>query len=190
MKGSSAISSGPSISAQLTSGERCAAALAAMALSTIQPSMTFNPIARAVWIIASAPRMPPVFASFTLTPSMQPLSGGRSLATKQSSSATIGMLTRSLIARSHCGFPAGTGCSQNSISYRCSSRSVVIASSTVQPSLASMRIAPPITRANRGDHLDVVRGRAAADLHFEDRILRRFVDLAQHLVRLRDPDRK
>ncbi len=36
------------MSAQSTSGERCAAAVAAIALSTMQPSMIFNPMARAV----------------------------------------------------------------------------------------------------------------------------------------------
>ena len=161
-----------------------------MALSTMQPSITFKPIARAVWIIASAPRMPPVFASFTLTPSMQPLSGGRSLATR----AVFVGDDRDVDALADRAQPV-----------RIPGRNGLLAKFDLVPLHFAQRrdrlIDGPafigvdanraaITRANRGDHLDVVRGRAPADLHFEDRILRRFVDLAQHLVRLRDPDRK
>src|ERR1700735_3671558 len=53
--GSRATRNGPSRSAQSTSGERWAAAVERIALSTMQPSMIFKPSARAVWIIASAP---------------------------------------------------------------------------------------------------------------------------------------
>ena len=83
----------------------------------MHPSMIFSPIARAVWIIASAPRMPPHLTSFTLIPSTQPSSAGRSRASLESSSLTIGIGERVRIQRSCSGCPAGMGCSQNSVSY-------------------------------------------------------------------------
>ena len=75
--GSRATRNGPSRSAQSTSGESCAAAVERIALSTMQPSMIFKPSARAVWIIASAPRIPPHFTSLTLIPSTQPAQRGQ-----------------------------------------------------------------------------------------------------------------
>ncbi len=112
-----AVRNGPSRSAQSTSGERCAAAVVRICDSTMQPSMILKPSARAVWIIASAARMPPHLTSLTLMPSTQPSSAGRSRASFESSSTTIGIGERSRIQRNCSGAPAGIGCSQNSISY-------------------------------------------------------------------------
>ena len=89
--------------------------------------------------------MPPHFTSFTLIPSTQPNSAGRSLASLESSSVTIGIGERSRIQRSFSGEPAGIGCSQNSMSCLPSSASTFTARSGVQPSFASMRIVPAYT---------------------------------------------
>ncbi len=137
--GSRAISRWPSRSTQSASGDRCTAAAMPIEDSTMHPSMTRSPCARATWIKASAGRMPPAFMSFTFTPSTTAASAGMSAATTAGSSAMIGMRaalrTRANPARSR----TGTGCSRNSTPAASSSGRRRMASSAVQPPLASTR---------------------------------------------------
>ena len=65
-KGSSASSRWPSRSTQSASEAMAAAGAIASCDSTMQPSITCRPRARAAWIIRTASRRPPDFASLTL----------------------------------------------------------------------------------------------------------------------------
>src|SRR5918994_1240491 len=112
-KGSSARSIAPSRSTKSTRSEIWAAAEMPSEVSTMQPSMTSMPWARAVWIICSARRIPPHLASLTFTPLTNPARTGTSLAVIALSSAITGIGNAASVALRRASGPVetGTGCS-------------------------------------------------------------------------------
>jgi hypothetical protein len=123
-----------------TSGARWAAAVIAMELSIMQPTITCRWCARATAIMRSASRRDPHLASLMLMPSTWPASGGMSVATRQLSSAMTGIVARRRISPRPAMSCGTTGCSSTVTPYASSTGSMRMACLTVQPQLASTRI--------------------------------------------------
>ena len=97
------------------------------------------PCERAVWMIRSASRSEPHFASFRFTPSTTPTSFATSVATRQLSSATIGRSQRSRTNRSPSMSVGGSGCSINSTPSSLSSGAMASVCFGVHAAFASTR---------------------------------------------------
>ena len=105
----------------------------------MQPTMVFNRCARATAMMRSAPVMPPHFMSFKFTPSTAAAKAGMSEAKQHDSSTTIGNGRFLYNAGNAASLPAANGCSTNSTPRVANHCSMVCASRTFQPPLASTR---------------------------------------------------
>ncbi len=149
------------------------------------------PIARAVWIIASAPRMPPVFASLTFTPSTQPFKRGQ-IACDERVFVGDDRNRDALAYRAQllAGGPPRIGCSQSSISKRSSSRRICDGALDVPAFVGVDAQRAAVARADRGDRFDLLGRRAAAELDLEDRMIAGFGHFRSVVCGIGDADRK
>src|SRR5215210_1641156 len=138
-------------------------------VSTMQPSITSIPLARAVWIISSPRRIPPHLASLTLTPLTHPASPGTSPAVMALSSAITGTGNAASVTLWRDSGPAetGTGCSIMPTPISFNSVTTSTASSGEKASLAS-------TQRSASDDPLTARSVSTSfhpDLHLQDLVL-------------------
>jgi hypothetical protein len=153
----------------------------------MQPSMILNPIARAVWIIASAPRIPPHFTSLTLMPSTQPSSAGnraRPWSPRRSRSGSASARESSAAARASRPGSAVRKTRSRSVPARAGSQRSVRASTLRSRRRGSFRYrSRGSPRSSRSRHL-------FAELDLDDRMRADFAHLGERLVERCDADRE
>ena len=168
----------------------CAAAVAATPLSTIQPIMTFMPIARAVAMVSSAPRMPPVLAKLDVhavhTAHQRRKAGGVNAVFIDDDRYVYALAYRTQPLRI-----AGLDrlfAILDVVSFQFAQDANRIVDAPPLVGVDAQRAG--VARADGGNRLDLLLDRPAAEFDLENRKVRRFGDLIERRLRIGNADGK